>query len=104
MATLKEFLNVHLPSDKVLNRKPVSADTIISKNRGTNVRKIRGRSVNVAETPKIGEEIYVRQGDGTELSYKILKVIYNETGAPARAVVALPGGADRRIVRLNVRK
>jgi len=103
MATLKEFLNVNLPSDKVLSRKPVSADGIVRKNRGTNVRTIRGRSVNVAEIPKVGEEVYVRQGDGTELSYKILKVINSEEGAPVQALVALPGGADKRIVRLNIK-
>jgi len=105
---LKELLDVNLPSDKILSRKPGSPNAIINKNRngrGSNVRKLRGRSINAAEPPEVGSEIMVRQGDGSEKQYKIIRIINDdEIGAPVKALVALPGGGDKRVVRLNIAK
>lgn len=99
---LKEFLNLTLPSDKILSRKPGSINAIANKNLGSNVRKINGRSITVHNVPKPGENVKVRHGDGSELLYKVLKIIYDETGKPTHALVSLPGGGDKRRVRLNI--
>lgn len=101
---LKEFLNGALPSDKILSRKPDSVSAIANKRLGSNVRKINGRSINVPTVPKPGEDIRVRHGDGGALTYKVLKIIYDETGKPTHALVSLPGGGDKRRVRLNITK
>lgn len=103
---LAEFLKENLPSDYMLSHKPKSASSILSKRngteRGSNIRRRRGRSIRAGECPKVGDSIRVRQGDGSEKEYKVLRLITNDEEKPVKAVVALPGGWDRRIVSLKI--
>ena len=99
---LKEFLERNLPSDRILSYKPPSIDSILS-NRGSNIRKTRGRKIIVSKKlPQPGEEVTVREGDGTEKTYKLIKFVYDQQGNPVKAWVSLPGGFDKRLVSVHI--
>jgi len=98
---LKEFLSRQLPSDRILSLKPPSIDTIARKARA-NIKKSRGRKIENPDI-KAGDTVRVKEGDGSEKEYKVIKVINDQFGVPVKAVVSLPGGLDKRIVSIRSR-
>lgn len=94
---LQELLDRELPSDHLLSFHPPSPDAIVAK---ANIRKTRGRKIE-ATSLKVGDIVKLREGDGTQKDYKVLKIINDQFGVPVKALVALPGGADKRIVSIK---
>jgi len=96
---LQEFLDKELPSDRLLSYHPPSIDSIAYKAKA-NIKKARGRKIEQKDI-KVGDTVKVKEGDGTEKEYKVLRLIHDQFGVPVKAVVSLPGGLDKRIVSIR---
>ncbi len=101
--TIKEFLNIQLPSDKLMKNLPGNPSVIANKvmKRGQKDNKPDGDCVTAPQVPVLNQQVSIRKKDGSSEPCSVCGFV-NDTMGKVTHVKVVKNDGGKRTVRLNI--